>query len=150
MNASSWICGLMAHNTDALGFIPATTVENRYVRMNRYVIQTDERGKAVGYLLHGAIRAGEPCVISQHCIEYDKRLHGYGELAFAELLRRCRMGGASSIHLRVGQDLPAVLFWQSCGFTVKRIVPGGERRGRLIVEMALPLNLPLFSEAAHE
>jgi hypothetical protein len=134
----------MAHNTDALGFIPEPTVRHRYISQHRYILQTDERGNPVGYLLHGALRRAQPCVISQHCIDYDARRRHYGLLAFREFLRRCEVAGSSSIHLRVAEDLDAVQFWQSCGFTVDAVVPGGERRQRIIIEMVLPIALPLF------
>lgn len=88
----------MAENTDALGFIPNTTLKARYVAKSRYVLQTDERGRPVGYLLYGALRYGQAVCISQACIQYEKRLRGYGEKAFFELLRRSRLAGASSIH----------------------------------------------------
>jgi hypothetical protein len=140
----------MGHNTDALGFIPKPTVQHRYIAHHRYVLQTDEHGHPVGYLLHGAIRRGAAVVISQHCIEVDARRKHYGIVAFQQFLSRCQRAGASSIHLRVADDLPAVEFWRSCGFQTKAIVPGGERRGRMIVEMSLPLDLPLFSVAIQE
>lgn len=134
----------MRENYEAIGFIPQTTIADRYIRKHRYVLQEDERGHNVGYLLHGAIQCGAPCVISQHVIQYEKRLHGYGEQALQTLLERCEYGGASSIHLRCADTLPSVQFWQSCGFQALRVVPGGMRRQRMIIEMYYPLALPLF------
>lgn len=141
----SWIAGLMAENYDAIGFIPVGTIRDRYLAKQRFILQLDERGRRVGYLLHGAIRYGRPVVISQHCIQYDKRLRGYGEMAFRALLKRANLVGASSIRLRCADDLPALLFWQSIGFQVVQVVPGGEKRRRMIVEMVYPLALPLFT-----
>lgn len=141
----SWIAGLMAENYDAIGFIPLGTIRDRYITKQRFILQLDERGRRVGYLLHGTIRYGQPVVISQHCIQYDSRLRGYGEQAFQELLKRANLAGASSIQLRCADDLPALMFWQSVGFRIVRIVPGGEKRRRMIVEMAYPLALPLFT-----
>lgn len=135
----------MAHNTDALGFIPEPTVRHRYIEQERYVLQTDEKGKPVGYLLHGAMHRAQPCVISQHCIDFDARRQHYGFLAFQEFLGRCQRAGCSSVHLRVAEDLQAVHFWQACGFQTRAIVPGGQRRDRIIVEMFLPLELPMFA-----
>lgn len=142
---TSWIAGLMAENYEAIGFIPLPTLEAQYIAQQRYILQLDERGNRIGYLLHGTIHYGQPVVISQHCIQYDKRLRGYGEKAFTVLLDRASRGGASSIRLRCADDLPAVQFWQSCGFRAVRVVPGGERRHRMIAEMVYPLALPLFS-----
>ena len=134
----------MSHNTDALGFIPEPTVRHRYIAQDRYVLQTDEHGHPVGYLLHGSLRRAHPCVISQHCIDFDARRRHYGVLAFQVFLERCQRAGVSSITLRVADDLPAVQFWQACGFQTKAIVPGGQRRNRIIIEMQLPLDLPLI------
>lgn len=146
----SWIAGLMAENYDAIGFIPLGTIKSRYIAKQRYVLQLDERGRRVGYLLHGSIKYGQPVVISQHCIQYDKRLRGYGEQAFQELLKRANLAGASSIQLRCADDLPALMFWQSVGFRIVRIVPGGEKRHRMIAVMIYPLALPLFVEVDGE
>jgi GNAT superfamily N-acetyltransferase len=147
MDTADFICGLMKQNTDALGFIPSTTIESRFVAREWYIMQRDERGKPVGYLLHGPVRQGQPCYVSQHCIELDKRLRGYGARAVHVLIDRCQQVGASSIYLRCGEDLPALQFWQALGFRVLEIIPGGERRQRMIVRMALPLDLPLLSLA---
>jgi L-amino acid N-acyltransferase YncA len=142
---SSWIVGLMRQNTDALGFIPSTTVENRYIRRGDYILQCDERGNRIGYLLHGPIYQGRNAHVVQHCIELDKRNRGYGQLAVLELIRRCDIVGASSIRLRCATDLPSLEFWRSCGFVVAAIVPGGEQRQREIAEMFMLFDAPLFS-----
>jgi GNAT superfamily N-acetyltransferase len=147
METTDFICGLMKQNTDALGFIPNTTIRDRFVAREWYILQRDECGKPVGYLLHGSVRYGQPCYVSQHCIELDKRLRGYGAQAVQVLIDRCQRVGASSIYLRCGEDLPALQFWQALGFQVLEIIPGGERRQRMIVRMALPLELPLLSLA---
>lgn len=135
----------MRENYEAVGFIPQTTVANRYVAENQYILQNDERGRAVGYLLYGKLAYAKPVVVSQHCIQYEKRMRGYGQLAFREFLRRCEIAQVSSIHLRVAQDLPAVEFWQSCGFVPAHVVPGGESRNRSIVVMRLALALPFIA-----
>ena len=146
-DAANWIIGLARENTDAIGFIPGPTLESQYIRQARYIIQEDEQGRRVGFLLHGAIHQGQRLVISQHCIQYEKRQRDYGRRAFLMLLERAQRCGASSIALRCACDLEAIRFWQAMGFRVARIVPGGERRGRMIAEMVLPLSLPLLGEA---
>jgi len=145
MSTTSWIAGLMRTNYPALGFIPDTTLAHRYIAKNRYILQVDERGRRVGYLLHGAIHYGQSVVISQAMIDYDKRLRGYGIAAVNELVRRAEIGGASSIKLRCAADLPAVHFWQSCGFDVMGVEPGGKSRNRQIVRFVRLLHLPLLS-----
>jgi GNAT superfamily N-acetyltransferase len=131
--------------------IPFSTIECQYVRLNRYVLQTDERGRPVGYLLHGAPRRGQPLVISQHAIDYDHWLTGYGQTAFDTLLQRARLVGCSSIRVRCADDLPALLFWQTLGFRTLRAEPGGRTRQRMIAVMYYPLELPLPSaQKGHE
>lgn len=146
MSQASWIVGLMRHNYDAVGFIPEPTIEHRYIAQNRYILQADEHGKPVGYLLHGALRRAQACVISQHLIDYDHRRRHFGLLAFEQFLGRCERSGVSSIHLRVADDLPAVHFWRSCGFQVADILPGGLSRQRTIVQMHYRFDLPLLQE----
>ncbi len=139
MDVSKWICDLMRENYDAVGFIPNTTVRDRYVSLERYILQENEVGKPIGYLLHGSLKKNKPCVISQHCIDYDVRHKHYGTIAFQEFLRRCNYIGVSSIHLRVAEDLEAVKFWENMGFHAYLVIPGGKARDRMIVEMTLNL-----------
>lgn len=141
---ANWICGLMAENYEALGFIPSPSVKHRYVGKNQYILQTDERGRRIGYLLHGPIKYGQAVTITQHCIQYEKRLAGYGRLTFLELKRRCEIIGCSSIRLRVAEDLQSVNFWKSVGFVPVDISPGGRSRNRMIISMIYYLELPLF------
>jgi hypothetical protein len=139
-----WIVGLMAENTAELGFVPYTAVAERYVPLGRYVFQLDERGNPVGYLLHGALKRGRPVVISQACIQYEKRMCGYGRIAFDVVRTRALVAGCTSIRLRCAEDIEAVLFWQSCGFVVDSVVAGGKQRQRMIANMVCVLDLPLL------
>ena len=143
---ASWIVGLMRENYDAVGFIPEPTIQRQYVAAQRYVIQADESGRRVGYLLHGAPSYGRPLSVAQHCIQYERRRYGYGEEALSELIRRARLAGASCITARVGTDLEALDFWLAEGFQIREIVPGGTKRERTIARIWLPLGLPLFDE----
>ena len=138
----------MRTDTNALGFIPSTTIEQRYVASNQYILQYDARGRRVGYILHGPINYGAAVVVSQAMIDYDHRLRGYGALAVAELVRRAEIKSASSIKLRCAADLPAVQFWQSCGFEVLGVTPGGKSRNRMIITFTRRLTLPLLNEPA--
>lgn len=145
-----WICGLMAENYEAVGFIPSTTVKNRYIPRGQYILQRDERGQRVGYLLHGPLKHGRVANVTQHCIQYERRLAGYGRKAFLELKRRCELANCSSIRLRVAEDLPGIHFWQSLGFEPVAICLGGQSRSRMIVSMVYPLALPLFVANGNE
>ena len=145
MNAS-WIAGLMRENYEAVGFIPEPTIMHRYMRLGRFVLQTNERGNPCGYLLHGAIQCGRSLSITQHCIQYESRLHGYGESAIATIVLRAERAGVSAITLRCATDLDALMFWQSQGFAIRNIAPGGKQRQREIACMVRLLMLPLLSE----
>ncbi len=143
---TSWITGLMRENCESVGFLTYESVRDQYVANGRYVLQADEAGRTVGYLLHGAPRVGRSLNVAQHCIEYDRRRHGYGEQALKALIERAERAGASAIRARVATELDALHFWRAQGFQVRDIVPGGARRGRSIARLWLPLHVPLLPE----
>lgn len=136
----------MRENYEAIGFIPLPTIIHRYVARDRYVLQHDERGRRIGYLLYGAFQYGRPVTIAQHCIQYDSRLHGYGEGALNTLIDRASHAGVSAVLLRCATDLEALHFWRAQGFSLIEAVPGGKQRGRTIARLWLPLALPLWSD----
>ena len=124
IDALDFITGLMRENSNELGFIPNTTIESRYIAQNRYILQTNDRGRFVGYLLHGSLQPGKPCVISQAVIDYDYRARHWGTCVIQEFISRCLFIGVSSIHLRVASDMEAVFFWKSLGFVFLRLHSG--------------------------
>jgi hypothetical protein len=128
----SWIVGLMKANSEAVGFIPETTLEEDYLTTGRYILQCNEQGQRVGYLLHGLPRPGGLLVVSQHCIDMDKRLHGYGEEAFRELVERARIANCRGIKLRCAEDLESNVFWQSQGLEHVSTQHPDNRRKRAI------------------
>ena len=134
----------MRENYDAVGFIPEPTIRQRYVAYGQYVLQTDERGRRLGYLLHGPLIDGGIAVVTQHVISDDKRFHGYGEQAWQTFLQRCTQAGVDTIRLRCASDLPSVAFWQAQGFRLYGTMPGGNHRGREILQMAYDCGLPLW------
>jgi hypothetical protein len=139
INPASWINGLMALNREAIGFIPDTTVQQRYIALDRYVLQCDERGNPVGYLLHGALHPGGVLIISQHVIEDDKRLRGYGEAAFGTVLDRAQYAGCKQIRLHCAEELPANAFWVAMGFQCTRVLHPNNRRQRAVNVLLLDL-----------
>lgn len=145
MSDVDWIAGLMRENYNALGFLPFEGI-HQYVDAGNYVIQTDEVGRRVGYLLHGPIKWGQPVRVIQHCIQTDRRLHGYGEAAFETLVERCLSGGVSVISLRCAVDLPSLAFWRGQGFREHSIVAGG-RHHPWIARLWLPVHDGLFAPA---
>ena len=141
---TTYITGLMRENYEAVGFIPEPTVRDQYVRNGRALLQRDEAGRRVGYVLHGAITPGTDLHVTQHCIDLDKRLRGYGEGAVAELLERAMVRGVRAVRLRCAEDLPSVNFWKAMGFRVVHVTDPGNTRRRMIFEMRRDLWIPLL------
>jgi GNAT superfamily N-acetyltransferase len=115
VNDFDFILGLMRQNTNALGFIPDGSIEHQYVANGRHIIQT-ERGRPVGYILHGKPTAGGVLTIAQACIEYDKREKGYGIDVVNTLIERAKQTNCRAITLRCAEDLAANAFWKMTGF----------------------------------
>lgn len=143
MNETSWIAGLMRENYDAVGFLPYEAVQE-YMDLGRYILQTDESGIKVGYLLHGKPMPGGILTVAQHCIETDKRLHGHGQEAFKTLLDRARAANCRAIKVRCASDLPSNEFWRAMGLEVVNVRQGGRKRQRDINVMLLDLWPTLF------
>lgn len=129
----------MKTETDALGFIPAPAIRDRWIPKGRYIIQADRRGRRRGYLLHGPATAGRTLYVNQCAIDFDHRLRGYATLAVRTLIARAQRNHCQSIQLNCAQKLPANHFWLSQGFTPIATRPGGRRRADLIITYQLPL-----------
>ena len=141
----AYIVGLMRENYEAVGFLPEPTIRARYVQREHYILQYDERGRVVGYLLHGPLIPGHVAVVTQHVIALDQRLHGYGAHAVQTLLARCRQVGVDTVRLHCAEDLPSCHFWQHQGFRIYRHLSGGTARQRSILALAYAFPLPLFA-----
>jgi GNAT superfamily N-acetyltransferase len=129
---TSWIAGLMRHNYEAVGFIPAPTVATQYVQQGRYVLQTDERGRRVGYLLHGKPTPGGILTVAQHCIDLDWRLRGYGEAAFDQVVARARAANCRGLKVRCAATLPSTEFWQAMGLALAKVTHPTNYRQRAV------------------
>lgn len=134
-----WIIGLMRVNSEALGFIPDQRIFDWYIPNECYVMQHDERGRKVGYLLHGLPQSGRILTIQQHCIELDKRMRGYGETAFDTVLERARQAQCRAITLRCAEELPSNEFWKALGFKLTNVDHHPNRRKRAINVYTLDL-----------
>lgn len=64
---------LRKKHTNAVGFIPMKTLENRYIEKSRYIVIL-EGEHVVGYLLHGAMKAGCPSQVCSKCGAPYKRV----------------------------------------------------------------------------
>lgn len=72
MDALSYIIDTMKQATNEVGFIPASTVADRYLAHSLYVLQQNRRGTNVGYVLHGKPRAGGVLTIAQALVDVDQ------------------------------------------------------------------------------
>jgi ribosomal protein S18 acetylase RimI-like enzyme len=148
MDDVNFILGLMRENTDALGFIPASTIESRYVAGAQYLLQANIYGKHVGYLLHGKPAPGGVLTIAQAVIDYDFRNRGHGEDVVTRLIERAQIANCRAIKLRCADDLTANGFWQAQGFELVNTLEVANRRQRLIHTYMLPLWSTLFGFAS--
>jgi len=137
---ADFICGLMKHNTNALGFIPRPTIEERFIPRGNYVIQHNLFRKRIGYLLNGPLHKDGTLHVHQACIDLDRRLRGFGAIAWNQLLQRAIRQNARRVLLRCAEDLEAIHFWTQLGFHETHRSTGGQRRHRTIVhfEYRLP------------
>jgi N-acetylglutamate synthase-like GNAT family acetyltransferase len=110
-----FIIGLMKQNTNELGFIPSTTIEERYLHSGQYLIQ-ERNGTSVGYLLHGVPITGKVLTIAQACIEYDYRDIGHGHDLVQRLINRGKQANSSAIKLHCADHLAAQYFWEAMSF----------------------------------
>lgn len=133
---------LAKSNTDALGFIPSCRYEQ--AEMNGTIFHQVEGGEWVGFLLVGAFPPGGICHIWQECIEKGARNYGSGRRLVERLVAECRRRYVQEIRLRCADDLPANLFWESCGFAKIATTNGGQRRRRKINTYSMILFPTLF------
>ncbi|MDD3530475.1 MAG: GNAT family N-acetyltransferase [Gallionellaceae bacterium] len=144
-----FIADLMRANSDALGFIPSTHLEHYFLKRGQTIIQSNTRGRPIGYILHGPPTWAQPLKCYQCCIDIDHRRRRHATAAVATLIRRARNAGAPAIELRCASDLEAHDFWLACGFQPIHVSPGGARRGRSIITYRLHLGAaPTLPEAA--
>lgn len=131
-----FITGTMrqGYNTEpnSLGFIPDTKIASYYIPRGFYLIQSDRRGRSVGYILHGKPQLGGVLTIAQAIIDVDHRLVGHGEGVVSRLVERASAAQCSSIKLRCAVDLPANEFWVSCGFELIHTAHPRNKRQRAI------------------
>jgi len=140
MTDADFIIALMKTESDAVGFIPAPAIRNRWIPLGRYIIQHDRHGRRRGYLLHGPPRSGQPLYVHQCVIDVDHRLRGYAALAIRTLVQRGLHAHCSRIRLTCAHRLAANDFWRSQNFNSIAAKPGGDRRGDLLIvyELQLP------------
>lgn len=144
MDDVSWIAGLMRENYEAVGFLPLNSLQSQYAGNGRYILQCDERGNRIGYLLHGNPKPGGILSVAQHCIQFDKRLRGYGEETFHKLILRARHANCRAVKVRCAAGLPSNEFWLAMGLELVKVDDGPNRRKRPINVLLLDLWPTLF------
>lgn len=128
MTDLEFIAGLMRENYEAVGFLPTSAIQERYMN-GQHIIQTDLAGRRVGYLLHGVPAPGHVLTVAQTVVEYDKRTIGFGNEMVDELIRRARSRYCRSLILKCAEDLDANTFWLAVGFQhTNTLYPNNARR----------------------
>jgi len=140
MDNSALIVGIMATETDALGFIPYTKLHDYYIPRGQYIIAYNQHG----YLLHGRPKPGGIMTIHQAIIEHDWREKGYGYDMLETLIERAKQLQSRSIALRCAADLAANEFWQHNGFIKTKTEYPNNRRQRGVNTYVLDLWPRLF------
>ena len=140
MNADlEYVVRLHRTESDALGFIPAPSIQRRYLDTGDHEWVTDGHGRRRGYLLHGPARWGKALHIIQTVVEPDYRLRYYAAAAVQRIEEKGRIAGCTEIRLRCAVDLTANAFWLALGFQLLQFAIGGRVTRRTIAEYSRPI-----------
>lgn len=134
-----YIVALHRRNSAALGFIPSTSIQRRYLATGAVEWIVDGRGRRRGYLIHGPARWGKPLHIIQTVVEADYRLRHFAAIAVTRIEEKGRIAGATELRLRCALHLPANAFWLALGFYLLQYTVGGRITGSTIAEYARPI-----------
>lgn len=126
MTDLEFILGLMRQNTDAVGFIPRTGVQD-YLQNRSHILIPHK-----GYLLYGNPHPYRVLTVAQACVEYDLRERGYGRQMVEQMISHAEQHYVSAIILRCASNLDANLFWGGMGFEHIRTLHPDNRRRRAI------------------
>jgi len=144
MDDYTFVIGLMRDNYESVGFIPQTTIKTRYFPKHQYIIQRDNHGKPIGYILYGKPTPGGTLTVAQHVIDYDFRLKGYGHDALKDLIDIATQSNCKDISLRCAENLQSNSFWQAEHFSLSNTTHPNNRRNRAINHYYKPIWTPLF------
>jgi GNAT superfamily N-acetyltransferase len=137
-------------NREALGFLPKSVFQDfaRRGDLCALLVPGDPQPICGGYLLFQ--RRFPRASILQMFVAPAFRGRGYARILCDHLVSTLTQAGFSSIYARVGEDLSeANDRWQSLGFRVQRVEPGGVTTGRTIVVRVRELESPqLFPSRA--
>jgi len=147
MDTLAYITWQMARDSNALGFIPKTTLKSRYLARNLYLLQRNSLGEKIGYLLHGPPKAGQALYVHQCVIRLDHRRRLHATRLVCSLIARARLNGVDALHLRCALTLEASFFWPTLGFRLHHVENGGPGRNRKIGVYTLDLATRPFPTA---
>jgi len=122
-----------------VGFLPAPTLRDRYVAEGTYKIIRDARRRRRGFLIHGPARPNRPTHIIQTAVELDWRLRGFARSTVMDLATQAAQKGSTELQLRCALTNPAHRFWESIGFCLHNVTPGGESYRRAIGHYTMDL-----------
>ena len=126
----SFIQSLADKNENAVGFIPYSGIA-QYIADGDYILQRDNRGRRVGYVLHGKPQPGGILTVAQLVIEFDYRQRGHAMDTMRELIARANAVNMREIKLTCADDLLAAHeLWRAVGFERTRTIPATNTRQR--------------------
>lgn len=106
---------LQRQNRAELGFIPDSTLRDRYCRSGQYLISTHRTGGKIGFLIFGRPLQGHVLHIHQTCLELDHRRRQHASDLVQRLHAIATAAGCSEIRLRCRTDINANAFWKALG-----------------------------------
>jgi ribosomal protein S18 acetylase RimI-like enzyme len=125
MSKAKYAEHLHRHNSESLGFIPRSRLEE-YESEGR-ILLCHENDDPCGFLIYGS---NWPLLnIYQACIDYDVRRKHHGERLVAEIEEHA-LSNHSGVYLRCRENLEANIFWKALGYTIEKVDQGGLRRNK--------------------
>jgi GNAT superfamily N-acetyltransferase len=130
-------------NKSALGFLPSS-VFDEYARKEQLLVIVARGGGATTYAGHLLFDSRHPKAhILQMFVMPSFRRSGLAARLLGSLKTQLTEHDYISVYARVAEDLiDANAFWQSQGFYVQRIAPGGKARNRTILVRTHELDSP--------
>lgn len=114
MDTLAFIEAMRKATSNENGFIPLVRLAE-YVNNNQVVI-AQSRGKPIGCILHGVVRRSGLMHVTMTAVDFDWRNKGHATDAMRKVIARAEQAGAYELVARVASTIPAVQFFEACGF----------------------------------
>lgn len=121
-------------NTNALNFIPYSSIQKSYIEKGRYIVICKDE-QVIGYLLHGSIKEDKPLVLT-HIASKDK--YHVGLQLFKQLVEKAKEYNCSCIRVRCAATLN--IKWDHLGFKLVETLKVNNTRKRDINIWIYPLD----------